>query len=287
VADADVAVYRRDGRLLIAPYYATDGPWRQGYPAMVMPADAAAAEVGAAVRFALERSAAGPPGSRTPARPLLLRAAGARGEGQFTRGAEAVDVQLEGRSVRVTPMRNLGADMGFDFRTDTEVVLEDPDALTLGGAVRRALPEEDDADGELADPELPLERDIRRAADWIAEALAESGYRADFSPSSLSEIDRFFDDQLRRPGRPRRDGLLSEDLGVRLFGLGGYAGEVVRRACGGRWDAAGLSDAEEDSVRLVLSDGTVAWPVQRAMKRFQLGPEEGLRAWGAGLGLRG
>jgi hypothetical protein len=291
VPDADVAAYLRDGRILIVPCYTTGGPWIEGYPAMVLPGDATAAETGSAVRFALERSAAGPPGARTPARPLVLRAAGARGEGQFMRGAEAVDVQREGRAVKVTPMRNLGPEAGFDYRTDAAVALDDPGDEALGAAVKRAwptpAPEEDGSDGEPADPELPLERDIRRAADWIAEALAESGYRVDYSPASLSEVDRFFDDQLRRPGRPRPDGLLSDDLGVRLFGLGGYAGEVVRRARGGRWDAAGLSDAEEDAVRLVLSDGTVAWPVQRAMKRFQLGPEEGISAWGAGLGLRG
>jgi hypothetical protein len=291
VPDADVAAYRRDGRVLIVPSYTTGGPWVEGYPLMVLPGDAVAAEIGAAVRFALERSAAGPPGSRSPARPLVLRAAGARGEGQFMRGAEAVDVQREGHRVRVTPMRNLGADAGFDYRSDAEVVLDAPDDETLGAAVRRGWPQEggdeEGADAGPDDADLPLERDIRRAADWIAEALTDSGYRADFSPSSLSEIDRFFDDQLRKPGRPRRNGLLSEDLGARLFGLGGYAGEVVRRARGGRWDAAGLSDEQEDAVRLVLSDGTVAWPVQRAMKRFQNGAEDALAAWGAGLGLRG
>ena len=71
---------------------------------------------------------------------------------------------------------------------------------------------------------------------------------------------------------------------MRLFGLGGYAGEVVRRARGGRWDAQGLSDEEENAVRLVLSDGTVAWPVQRAMKRFQQGPR--MRSWLGGEPVR-
>jgi hypothetical protein len=287
VADGDVAAYLRDGRILLAPSYATAGPWRQGYPVMVLPADASAGELGAAVRFALERSAAGAVRG-SPARPLLLKAAGARSENQFIKGTESVDVQREGRTIRVTPMRNLGPDQGFDFRTDAEVDLDDPDDETLGAAIRRAWPApEGEADDEPADAELPLVRDIRRAADWIAEALTESGYRADFSPASLSEVDRFFDDSLRRPGRPRRNGHLSEDLGLRLFGLGGYAGEVVRRSLGGHWDAEGLSDEEESAVRLVLPDGSVVWPVQRAMKRFQLGPEDGIAAWGIALGLRG
>jgi hypothetical protein len=40
--------------------------------------------------------------------------------------------------------------------------------------------------------------DASRMAERLARALTSSGYRADFSPSSLWEIDRFFDEQTVR-----------------------------------------------------------------------------------------
>lgn len=77
-----------------------------------------------------------------------------------------------------------------------------------------------------------LRDDLDAAAAWVSEALRSSGYRADFSFASLAEIDRFFDEQAPG-GHPRADGLLSADLGARLFALGAYTGEVLRQALGG------------------------------------------------------
>lgn len=39
--------------------------------------------------------------------------------------------------------------------------------------------------------------DAKSAASWIADALSSSGYRADFSPQSLWEVDRFLAEQSR------------------------------------------------------------------------------------------
>ena len=39
-----------------------------------------------------------------------------------------------------------------------------------------------------------IKEDIAESAGWISRALQSSGYRADFSPESLWEIARFFDD---------------------------------------------------------------------------------------------
>ena len=77
-----------------------------------------------------------------------------------------------------------------------------------------------------------LSEDVERAAKWIANALTSSGYRADFSIESLRDIDRFFDnhchDSEAVPG-----GLLEENLGQRVFAMGSYVGETIRRARGG------------------------------------------------------
>jgi hypothetical protein len=114
--------------------------------------------------------------------------------------------------------------------------------------------------------------------------LSSSGYRADFSPESAWELDRFFDEQLERPGKPRRRGLLSEDLGLRLFAVGAYTGEVIRRNADG-WTWAAAPDDPDDEIHLQLKrgDDQVIWPVQRAMKRYGEGAESSIAAYVHGV----
>jgi hypothetical protein len=124
-----------------------------------------------------------------------------------------------------------------------------------------------------------LIEDAERAADWIAEALSSSGYRADYSLDSLREIDRFFDAH-SRDGEAVPGGLLSEQLGHRLFALGSYVGEVIRRHHGGVWRGDDGDPHGEVDLELVLPGDTILWPIQRVMKRFRNGPEDGIHAYG-------
>jgi hypothetical protein len=123
--------------------------------------------------------------------------------------------------------------------------------------------------------------DVDVSAQWIAKALTSSGYEADFSLTSLREIDRFFDEQAPM-GKPKPGGLLSEDLGERLFAIGCYVGEVIRGESGGVWQGNDDDPRAEVNLALKLPNGTVMWPVQRAIKRFKLGPGEGIYAYGLG-----
>lgn len=127
--------------------------------------------------------------------------------------------------------------------------------------------------------------DALKSADWIANALKSSGYRADFSPESLWEIDRFFDEQATN-GKPKPNSLLAADLGQRIFALGAYVGEVIRRNNGGKWVANDSDSQAEINIELHLVNGTKCWPVQRAIKRFKNGAEDGIAAWGAAAGLQ-
>jgi hypothetical protein len=129
-----------------------------------------------------------------------------------------------------------------------------------------------------------LAEDLDVSAQWISKALSSSGYSADFSPASLWAIDRFFDDHSAE-GRPRPGGLLTNDLGGRLFGLGAYTGEVIRRALGAKWHTDDQDPHGEVNVQLVLPGGAIIWPVQRVMKRFRNGAEDGLAAYAAALGV--
>jgi len=124
--------------------------------------------------------------------------------------------------------------------------------------------------------------DIAVGAEWIAECLKSSGYRADFSLSSLRELDRFLDDATEK-GAPRPGGLLAEDTGTRVFALGAYLGEVLRRAKGGEWRGDDNDPQGEVNVELRFAAKDVIWPVQRVLKRIQNGKEDSLEAFGAAL----
>jgi hypothetical protein len=123
-------------------------------------------------------------------------------------------------------------------------------------------------------------------ATWIGRALNGSGYTADFSPDSLAEIDRFLDDHASE-GQPVKGGLLSESLGPRVFALGSYVGEVVRRELGGVWHGDDDDPHGEANVRVNLDNAATIWPVQRVMKRLQNGDEDGIAAYGAALRAHG
>ncbi|WP_225102708.1 hypothetical protein [Streptomyces sp. CoH27] len=126
--------------------------------------------------------------------------------------------------------------------------------------------------------------DVDTSAQWIARALDSSGYRADFSPPSLRDVEQFMREH-SDVGTPVEGGLLTADLGARLFALGCYVGETLRHALGGSWEADDDDPQGEINIRLHLPDGAVVWPVQRLMKRFRNGPEDSIVGYGAALGL--
>jgi hypothetical protein len=124
-----------------------------------------------------------------------------------------------------------------------------------------------------------LSEDVEKAATWIAGALTSSGYRADFSIESLQDIDRFFDEH-SRDGEAVPGGLLGEQLGQRVFSIGSYVGETIRRAYGGAWSCDDSDPEGELNVAIRFPSGELIWPVQRVMKRFRNGPEDGIYSYG-------
>jgi hypothetical protein len=127
--------------------------------------------------------------------------------------------------------------------------------------------------------------DALASAEWISRALSQSGYPADFTLESLKQIDRFFDEQAAN-GQPKAGGLLAEQLGARLFAIGAYVGEVIRRQNSGEWQGDDKDTHAEINVAVRLNTGTVLWPVQRVMKRFKNGAEDGIWIYGATASAR-
>jgi hypothetical protein len=134
----------------------------------------------------------------------------------------------------------------------------------------------------MTNAEPDIVRDVFIAAEWIARALSSSGYRADFSLKSLKEVDRFLEEHAP-DGTPKHGGLLSEDFGNRLFSLGAYVGEVVRRKTGGQWEGDDGDPEAEINVAIRFPDGGMIWPVQRVLKRCQIGDEYSVYGYGVAL----
>ena len=125
-----------------------------------------------------------------------------------------------------------------------------------------------------------VERDALASAEQISRALSQSGYKADFSLESLKQVDRFFEEQVSN-GQPKPGGLLSQQLGARLFAIGAYVGEVIRRQNGGEWQGDDNDPQAEINIAVRLKTGVILWPVQRVMKRFKNGAEDGIWVYGA------
>ena len=90
----------------------------------------------------------------------------------------------------------------------------------------------------------------------MAKALSSSGYKTDFTLDSLKEVDRFVDDQAPG-GNPKPGGLLSGHLCARVFALGAYGGEVIRRQGEGQWRGDDNDPKGEINLAIQLKSGTV------------------------------
>lgn len=130
-----------------------------------------------------------------------------------------------------------------------------------------------------------LRNDIDKAYVWICSALESSGYQIDETIESLKEIDRFFKDQVYN-GVPNPNGLLAKRLGQRLFAIGCYVGNILIEAYGGEWLVDEKNPKGEINIAIKLKDGSTVFPVQRVMKRFKGGEEEGIYIYGIALGQR-
>jgi len=58
-----------------------------------------------------------------------------------------------------------------------------------------------------------------------------------------------------------------------------------------KWCPAEISEGTETAGRTLeiavrLTSGAIIWPVQRAMKRFKNGAEDGIAGYGVGMGLQ-
>ena len=133
-------LYLRSARFLIhCSSQTTNGVWVLTRPCIALDGGVSDSEVGAAALSALQASRRGVPHPRQDQwRGLfepMLELAGVKSWKAFVTGAACLDLALEGETVTLTPMRNLGAANGFEPDASRSTTAKaEPEAL--GRAVR-------------------------------------------------------------------------------------------------------------------------------------------------------
>jgi hypothetical protein len=149
------------------------------------------------------------------------------------------------------------------------IVVSNHGEESIGKVLRETVPEES----------ILIVHEVIQGANDAQLMLVTSGYRADWSMASLAEVDRLIEEHSAH-GQPKPGGVLEQGLSGRLFGLGGYVGETLRRNLGGTWNGDDDDSEAASKVALVLPDGSTIWPVQRVMKRFGEGSENSVADYG-------
>lgn len=125
-----------------------------------------------------------------------------------------------------------------------------------------------------------FKNDIAIASKWVAGALNQTGYKADYSLESLQEVDRFIVEQKSENGF-----LGGENSGYILFALGCYVGDVLIKENSGTWIVDASDPTPGINVSAKLGSGVTIWPVQRVMKAYS--DSEGNKLYNYGLKLSG
>ena len=125
-----------------------------------------------------------------------------------------------------------------------------------------------------------LLQDIKTQANWITKAFAADKLNLDYTVRSFIEIDRFFNKHSKE-GKAIKGGKLTKNLGLIIFSLGSYVGEtIVKNIPGAVWQTDDNDPEGEIKASVKLPDGTIIFPIQRVMKRFQNGSEDAVYVYG-------
>ncbi|RTQ44732.1 hypothetical protein EJV47_27455 [Hymenobacter gummosus] len=128
-----------------------------------------------------------------------------------------------------------------------------------------------------------LRQDIHQQAAWLVRAFQADGRQLDFSLGSFQQLDDFFDEH-SAPAQAKPGGRLATNLGQVLFAIGAYVGEtIIRSIPGADWQLDKTDPQGEINAEVHLPGGSVIWPMQRVLKRFQHGAEDGLLIYGRAL----
>ena len=125
-----------------------------------------------------------------------------------------------------------------------------------------------------------LIEDIKTQSNWIVKAFGADRLKLDYSLRSLIEIDKFFNKHSNN-GKAVKGGRLSKNLGPIIFSIGSYVGEtIIKHVPGASWQTDDEDPQGEINASVRFPDGTIIWPMQKVMKRFQNGAEDAIYVYG-------
>lgn len=122
--------------------------------------------------------------------------------------------------------------------------------------------------------------DIPTFSEMIVDGFKEDKLILDYTLTSFKRIDHFFDKHSKN-GKTVAGGLLSKNLGQILFALGAYVGQtIIAIVPGTTWQVDESDPYGEVTAELKLPNESSAWPMQRVIKRFRNGSEDGIYGYG-------
>lgn len=125
-----------------------------------------------------------------------------------------------------------------------------------------------------------LLQDIKTQSDWIIKAFAADKLKLDYTIHSFIEIDKFFNKH-SKDGKAVKGGRLTQNLGAIIFSLGSYVGQsIIKNVPKAIWQTDENDPEGEINASVKLPDGTIIFPMQRIMKRFQNGSEDAVYVYG-------
>jgi len=125
-----------------------------------------------------------------------------------------------------------------------------------------------------------IKEDIVTFSDMIIKGFSSDKLNLDYTLSSFKDIDTFYDRHSKN-GQRVEGGKFSKNLGQILFALGGYIGQTIIKIVPGTvWETDESDPEGEINAVLKLPDGTTVWPMQRTIKRFKNGEEDGIYIYG-------
>ncbi len=119
-----------------------------------------------------------------------------------------------------------------------------------------------------------IARWAEEAAAALAATAARQGVELDYSSESAERLEALLRGPLR-DRRPWRRGRPARKYGALAMLAGAYVGEVMVRTLGGRW--AFNEQAGEGGIQ--FGGDNWAFPVSKAHKRFENGPEDDLASF--------
>lgn len=125
-----------------------------------------------------------------------------------------------------------------------------------------------------------LRQDIKKQSKWIVKAFGADLLRLDHSIESFKQIDHFFNIHTK-DGQAVEGGRLAQNTGLILFAIGSYVGEtLIKNIPGSAWVTDDNDQEGEVNASVHFPDGGRVWPMQKVIKRFRNGEEDGIYAYG-------